>query len=118
MRNAGVKNSPTKQVAGQDAEHSRIAGKSSPQKITIFLFWQTSGGDHSEKETRCRCRRVTATFALNDGGDAAAGTFEKAAVITHHQVGVDLLHQVEGDTDRDQQTRTAVETGDGVRNAK
>lgn len=32
----------------------------------------------------------------------ASGLFQQAAVVPHHQVTIDLLHQVECDADRDE----------------
>ena len=37
--------------------------------------------------------------------------FQQSLVISHHQVAIDLLHQVEADADGDQQAGAAVETG-------
>ena len=40
--------------------------------------------------------------------------FQQAGVVPHDQVAVDLLHQVEGHADDDQQAGAAVEAGDEV----
>ena len=43
---------------------------------------------------------------------ASSDLFQQPLVVPHDQVAVDLLHQVEGDADDDQQARAAVEAGD------
>lgn len=49
-------------------------------------------------------RRVGATFR--------SLVFEKSAVLSHHQVVVNLLHEVKGNTHRDEQRSSTVKSGD------
>ena len=50
--------------------------------------------------------------------DATLSLFQKSGVIPHHQVTVDLLHQIEGNAHSDQQARSTVEVCNNVINAE
>ena len=49
--------------------------------------------------------------------DATLSLVQKSGVVPHHQMTVDLLHQIEGNAHSDQQARATVEVSDHVINA-
>ena len=60
----------------------------------------------------------TSTMRLNHWRHAAASPFEQSAIVSHHQVAVNLLNQVERDTHSNQQSGAAVEAGDRIGHAE
>src|SRR5258708_7350207 len=72
----------------------------------------STSGSACNSTTRATDSSFLRNLAPKDSPKSASTFFQQARIVRHHQVTVDFLNQIEGDTDGDQQASAAEKAGD------
>ena len=98
----------------RDAECSRCA----ISRLDLSAFADPGRTDKNHPHVSSSRRNRAAARSHERAAESASTFFQQARIVPHHQVTVDLLHQVEGDADGDQQAGAAEKAGDLVVDAE